>query len=41
MSLDPTEALNKKFAELEEEFQRKRTEVEEEIGKNNEKVYNI
>ena len=38
MSVDPTEALNKKYSELEEQFKKKRTAVEEEIAKNNEKV---
>ena len=38
MSVDPTEALNKKYKELEEEYERKRIAVEEEIARNDEQV---
>eukprot|EP00116_Pleurobrachia_bachei_P018811 sb/3479073/ len=38
VSVDPTEALNKKFRELEEDYERKRAAVEEEMAKNDEQV---
>ncbi|KAL5271637.1 hypothetical protein ACHWQZ_G002046 [Mnemiopsis leidyi] len=37
VSVDPTEALNKKYKELEEEYEKKRLAVEEEIARNDEK----
>ena len=40
MSVDPTEALNKKFKELEDEYEKKRLAVEEEIARNDEEVQN-
>ena len=39
VSVDPTEALNKKYKELEEEYEKKRLAVEEEIARNDEKVH--
>ena len=38
MSVDPTEALNKKYKELEDEYEKKRLAVEEEIARNDEEV---
>jgi hypothetical protein len=41
VSVDPTEALNKKYKELEEEYEKKRAVVEEEIAKNDQKVQDL
>ena len=41
VSVDPTEALSKKYRELEEEYEKKRALVEEEIARNDEKVRDL